>query len=164
MNIYQLDREHQLIINGLYNQDTGEINETALGALNLNEKLTQEKAISLVKWTRNMAAEVAAIAEARKAMQAREKALSNKIDFWEDQIFEAMKKRGIEEISCPYFVIDIVKNPCSTDITDKDIIPDKFIKRVVEEKVDKDAIKRAIKDGEIVPGAQLIQTERLRIK
>lgn len=164
MSLYQLEKQYQEIINNLYDKDTGEINEAALIELNLNETLTQDKAVALIKWTRNMAVEMTAIEEARSQMQKRKKALEGEIERWEGQIFEAMKKRGIDKISCPYFVIDIVKNPSKPDITDKEILPDKYIKRVVEESVDRIALRKDLVDGEIVPGAQLVQTERLRIK
>lgn len=54
------------------------------------------------------------------------------------------------------------KNPASLKVTSEEDIPESFFK--IERKLDKVSLKKAIKDGQEIVGAELIQTESLRIR
>ena len=76
-----------------------------------------------------------------------------------------METAGIEKITCPFFTISIAKNPPAVDIFDPLSLPAKFM--VLPEPKpaapDKTAISLAIKAGEDVPGAKLVQGTRLKV-
>lgn len=76
-----------------------------------------------------------------------------------------METAGIEKIECPFFTISIAKNPPAVDIFDPLSLPAKFM--VLPEPKpaapDKTAIKAAIKAGEEVAGARLVQATRLKV-
>jgi uncharacterized protein (DUF169 family) len=77
-----------------------------------------------------------------------------------------MERCGINEISCPYFVIKLKKNPVSVDVFNKLQIPEQYIKtkQTIEHSVDKVKIKEDILAGVEIPGATLKQNVRLEIR
>ena len=80
-------------------------------------------------------------------------------------LLENMQRMQIERIDCPMFSISIRKNPASVDVFDQLSIPAQYM--VVPEPKpaapDKKAIAAAIKAGQDVPGAKLVQGIRLNI-
>jgi hypothetical protein len=83
-------------------------------------------------------------------------------------LLDNMQRTGIEKIDCPLFSINIRKNPPAVEIIDQLSLPAKFM--VTPEPVppvakpDKKAIGEALKSGEEVTGARLVQGVRLNIK
>lgn len=84
-----------------------------------------------------------------------------------DYLKRNMEAAGIEKIECPLFKIAIQKNPPAVDVFDPLSLPAKYMVMPQPKPVfpapDKAAIKAAIKDGEDVPGARLVQSTRLKI-
>lgn len=73
-----------------------------------------------------------------------------------------MLKVDIRKIKSPLFTISIQKNPHSLRLEDEE----KLFMFLVEQpkKLDKKAITSALKEGREVPGAELVQTESLRVR
>lgn len=82
-------------------------------------------------------------------------------------LLDNMQHMGIERIDCPMFSISIRKNPPAVEIFDQLSLPSQFM--VVPEPKppvaapDKKAIAAAIKAGQDVPGAKLVQGVRLNV-
>jgi hypothetical protein len=82
-------------------------------------------------------------------------------------LLDNMQRAGIEKIECPLFSISIRKNPPSVEIIDQLSLPAQYM--VLPDPVppvatpDKKAIGVALKAGEDVPGAKLVQGVRLNI-
>lgn len=82
-------------------------------------------------------------------------------------LLDNMQRMGIERIDCPMFSISIRKNPPAVEIFDQLSLPSQFM--VVPEPKppvaapDKKAIASAIKAGQDVPGAKLVQGVRLNV-
>jgi len=124
----------------------------------------ETKAINVTKFMRNMEATANAIKEAETQMAKRRKALENRIKWMKDYLKGSMEHTGITKIECPYFKLSIQKNPASVSITNEESIPGQFKEQVISWKIDKTAIKNAIKSGETIPGANLINGTRLAIR
>lgn len=77
---------------------------------------------------------------------------------------DSMENTGITKIECPFFKLSIQKNPASVEVFDENLIPDQFKEPVTTWKIDKNAIKEALKNGETVAGAVLLNGTRLSIK
>ena len=135
--------------------------QTMLDTLESLTAPIEEKALNVAKFIRNMDADIDAIDNAIKQMQARSKSAKTKRDAVLKYLKDNMEAAGIDRLSCPYFELAIVKNPASVVITGD--VPDEFktVKEVVS--VNKTKIKAALKDGEL-PFAELSNTTRLRIK
>lgn len=162
LRLYEIADEYKFLLDNLIDEQTGEIDETAMSRLNqLNEPL-QNKCINTVRALKSIEYECKAIEEERKAMQAREKALKSQVDWIKSYLIDNMLKSGIEEISCPQFHVKTKKNPSSVDIYDDAYLPEEYKKYTISYDLIK--IKNDIKSGIDVPGAKLINTTGLKIK
>ncbi len=124
----------------------------------------ETKAINVTKFMRNMEATAKAIKEAEAEMAKRRKSLENRVKWMKNYLKGSMEHTGITKIECPYFKLSIQKNPDAVNILDETKIPVQFKEQVVNWKIDKIAIKNAIKSGETVAGAKLINGTRLAIR
>ncbi len=77
-----------------------------------------------------------------------------------------MQRTGISKIESPYFTLSVRTNPPKVVIDDPEQIPDEFWRQppVPLPEVDKKAIAAAIKAGQTVAGAHVIQNVSLSIK
>ena len=74
-----------------------------------------------------------------------------------------MKLTGKTKFKSGVFKFSIQKNPVSVNITNKKILPKDYL-IPQPPKVNNTTLKKALKDGIEVPGAELKQTEGLRIR
>jgi len=105
-----------------------------------------------------------AIKAAEESMEKRRKALENRVKWMKAYLKENMERTGISKIECPYFKLSIQKNPAAVNILDETIIPADFKEQIISWKIDKTAIKEALKNGAAVPGAEITNGTRLVIK
>jgi len=124
----------------------------------------ETKAINVTKFMRNMEATASAIKSAEAEMAKRRKSLENRIKWMKDYLKGSMEHTGITKIECPYFKLSIQKTPASVNILNEAKIPTQFKEQVLSWKIDKTAIKNAIKSGEAIPGAELVNGTRLAIR
>jgi len=124
----------------------------------------EDKAVNVAKFLRNMETAAEAIKAAEAEMAKRRKALESRVKWLKDYLKGNMEACGISKIECPYFKIAIQKNPATVNILDENAIPDQFKEQVITWKINKAAIKDAIKAGETVPGAELSSGTRLAIR
>ena len=164
MNLYQLSSEYQLLLDQSFDVETGEINETALSCLDKVADDIKNKGVAIASYIQNIEAEEKAIEDAIKRMEVRKNQLLKKTKSLIDYLQSNMERCGINEISCPYFIIKLKKCPLSVDVINEDQIPDEYrkIKSVVS--LDKIKIKEELQAGVVIPGASLKQNVRIEIK
>lgn len=124
----------------------------------------EDKAINVAKFLRNMEAMAKAIKDAETEMVKRRKSLESRVTWMKSYLKGSMEHTGITRIECPFFKISIQNNPASISILNEEAIPEEYKAQVISWRIDKTAIKNAIKGGETVPGATLINGTRLAIK
>ena len=96
---------------------------------------------------------------ARKAKYANEKKKILK-----ELILEAMRKLGAKKIETVTGTFTIRNNTPSLIIDDVSLIPGKFITTVQTDKIEKNEIKKEIKNGVEIPGVHLETTQSLLVK
>ena len=126
----------------------------------------QVKARNIGLLTRNIEASAEMIREAAKAMLSRADRLEKRSESIKAYLLYNCQAAGITRIECPEFVIAVRKNPPAVIVDDESQIPSTFYVPPPPPvpKLDKAAIKRAIQNGVEVPGAHLLQNERIEIK
>ena len=127
----------------------------------------QEKCTNVAAFIRNTESLADQIKQAEQAMAARRKALESRADRIRQYLLENMQRTGITKIDSPWFKIALANNPPSVVVDDEDTLKfayPEFVKVVTTESLDKAAINEAIKAGQIVEGAHLVQAERVTIK
>ena len=162
--LYQLT--HQLReLNELADSDAFPV-ETLRDTLDAVEGEIEVKARNIGLLTRNIEATAHMIREAAKAMLTRAERLEKRSESIKAYLLYNCQASGISRIECPEFVISVRKNPPSVAIDDEAAIPAEYIVQPPPPapRPDRDKIKRDIKAGIDVPGAHLLQTERLEIR
>ena len=161
MNIYQIDAEIQRILSEV-DEETGELPESAyeeLAQLTADRDVKVENAACMVI---NLTAEAKAIREQEQALAERRKSVERRVERIRGYIEYALDGNTFSSprVQVKYGKSTAVEideavfweNPATAFIRQKDPEPDKA------------AIKAALKDGAIIPGASLVERKNMTIK
>lgn len=143
-----------------------ELLETAENPTELMESLdkaVQVKAAGIAIYLERLDSMTTALDETIKKLQDRKKAFQNRKERLKEYTLNAMKQHGIEKIECPECTISIQKNPPSAEVYEPKMIPVEYWKHP-EPLLDKKALLEDLKEGVVVQGARLKQTEGVRIR
>lgn len=91
------------------------------------------------------------------------KAIENNVKRMKQNLEESMRLTGKTKFKTDFFSFNIQKNPISVNVIDESLIDESYF---VEQpkKLDKKQLKEDLKMGANILGAELIQTEGLRIR
>lgn len=128
--------------------------------------LLQEKSQNIIGYMRNIELTIDAMKTEEKRISDQRKALENKIENFKSYVKECMESNGFQKIDTGLGSLTIAKNPMSVEIENEDEIPSEFKQEIVTTKINKNAIKKHIKEtGEIIPGVIIVDDKTsLRIK
>ena len=128
----------------------------------------ETKSTQVAFMIRNMEVYAASVADAAKAMTARAKAADADVKRLKLYLKNSMELCKITKITGPMITLSIQKNPAGLVVDDESQIPPFYWRQpepiIPAPVIDNDAIRKAIADGEEVPGAHLVQATRLVIK
>lgn len=157
MNLYELSLAFQEV----QNMDLDP--EVMKDTLDSIEDAIENKAENIAKLIRNLESDVAAYKEEEERLKTKRQATENKVKWLKTYLEDNMKLTGKTKFKSGMFNFSIQKNPASVNITDEKAIPEEFLIQQPP-KVDKTSLKEILKRGIEVPGAELKQTEGLRIR
>ena len=147
-------------------QETGEILD--LEKLDALQMERERKLEGVALWVKDMKAEAAAVKEEADKLTARKKALDNKIESIKTWLLGALDGEKLKTPRCNVYQthsqrVNIPDEPKLISFLQTINEPEKFL-RFKEPELRKDEIKKALKDGTIIPGAELEETESVVIK
>ena len=121
------------------------------------------KAENIAKLIKTLEVDITGFKEEEKRLSDRRKSLENRVKNLKGYLDGAMKATGKTKFKGKLFSFNIQKNTPSAAILDEKLIPKKYF---IEQEpiIDKRAILNDLKNGEDVPGAEIKQTETLRIR
>lgn len=157
MNLYELSLSFQEV----QNMDLDP--EVMKDTLDSIEDAIESKAENIAKLIRNLESDVSAYKEEEDRLKTKRQATENKVKWLKTYLEDNMKLTGKTKFKSGMFNFAIQKNPASVNVTDEKIIPEEFLIQQPP-KVDKTSLKEILKRGIEVPGAELKQTEGLRIR
>lgn len=157
MNLYELSLAFQEVQNMELDP------EVMKDTLDSIEDAIESKAENIAKLVRNLESDVSAYKEEEERLKTKRQATENKVKWLKTYLEDNMKLSGKTKFKSGMFNFSIQKNPVSVNITDERIIPEEFLIQQPP-KVDKTSLKEVLKNGIEVPGAELKQTEGLRIR
>lgn len=161
MKLFELANNYLQVMQGIEAADelTGEqIQEIET----LNDTI-EEKAKAVGAIIKNMEADLNSIEEARKSMAEREQRLERKIMGLKSYLKANLEQCQIKEVKSPWFDIKIKNNPMAVHVENEAIIPEEYFAKIELKKLDKLALKSALRCGLVIPGAHLQQGTRLEI-
>lgn len=160
MNLFELTENYVKFFTEFENADeiTEEMQEMAD---NLNIEI-EEKCDNYGKMIRNLEADVEAFKNQEKIFNEKRKSAENKVKWLKQNLQASMELQGRKKVKTDLFSFNIQKNAPSLEIKDEKNIDDSYY--VVERKLNKKELLNDIKEGLIVDGVELKQTESLRIR
>ncbi len=121
-----------------------------------------DKALNVARFIKNLEADAKVIKEEKDRLYKLETAYKRKRDWLKDYLEREMKAANVMKINDPVMPITFRKCPPSVSIEEEEIIPNKY-KITQAPKVDKQKILDALKQGQRVPGARLVD-DRVYLK
>ena len=128
--------------------------------------LLHEKSQNIIGYMRNIELTIDAMKTEEKRISEQRKTLENRIENFKSYVKECMESNGFQKIDTGLGSLTIAKNPMSVEIENEDEIPSEFKQEIITTKIDKNAIKKHIKETvEIIPGVIIVDDKTsLRIK
>ena len=160
--LYDIDQD----ILDCVDMETGEILDVEkLDALQMER---EKKLEGVALWVKDLKAEAAAVKEEADKLTARKKALDNKIEAIKTWLLGALDGEKLKTPRCNVYQthsqrVNIPDEPKLISFLQTLNEPEKFL-RFKDPELRKDEIKKALKDGTIIPGAELEETESVVIK
>jgi len=160
-NLYDLNAEIEALLDAV--DENGEVTQETLEKLDELNLQTNTKLENIAKYIRNIEAENKIVESEIKRLTDRKKRNQNKIESLENYIKSYLLVAGIKKIDTDLFSFSFRKSD-AVIITNELLIPDEFKKEKTEIALDKDTIKKLLRNGDAVPGAALEIRENLQIK
>jgi homoserine dehydrogenase len=160
MNLYEITREALELASLL---ETEELTPELEAALVINQEHLQTKAGNYAKVIANIQSDADAIETEIKRLKAMKDSKERAITRLKEAVREAMLVSNIDKIESPLFKLSLRRSE-SVEVDVVEAVPSAFqnVKNVVT--ADKLAIKEAIKRGEFVMGARIVENFSLQIK
>ena len=169
MKLYELTQEEKHL-NDLFlaaiDEETGEIKDSEiLDELEAEFKTAlTNKSAGIIKAIREQEEKINGTENEIKRLQNLKASRTKVLERFKDYIKFNLKNMDIKKVETSLGTISLRVNPPSTDIFDESILPKKFFKEKVTYTASKTDIKKALQNGEEVPGARLVVNTNLNIK
>lgn len=160
MNLYEITREAQELA---FLLETDELTPELEAALLINQDQLQVKAGNYAKVIANIQSDSDSIEAEIKRLKAMKDTKDRSISRLKEALRDAMLVSGIDKIESSLFKLSLRRSE-AVEVDVVEALPNAFqnVKNVVT--ADKVAIKEAIKRGENVMGARIIENYNLQIK
>lgn len=162
MTLYELEQE-QLELNALLEENGGELTPEIEERLQIHDYDINKKMESYCKAIRCYETSIEGIKSEIERLKARKESSEKAIERMKESMLNALEIFGINKIEAGTFKIGTRKSQ-AVEIDDENIVPDAYKIETVTTKVDKTAIKNAIKEGKEVEGAHIKENTNLSIK
>jgi hypothetical protein len=161
MNLYEINKELQNLILSAVDED-GVLNENMEQEINALEIAKEEKLLNCAKYIKNEVAFIDMIKAEEKALSARRKSIESRVEWVKKYVLSNIEDG--EKVKDAQAQISTRKSE-SCEIIDETLIPKELCNHIPESwKVDKTAVKKAIKEGQDIKGAKVISRLNLTVK
>lgn len=166
MSLYSISNEMRKIYEELYNgngfdEETGEIKEEVLNALTIKKEELELKSIDYGYVIKSFQDEIELYDKEIKRLNERKKQLKKLEEKMKELVKNAMIEFNILQIKGKTLNLSIRKSE-AVEIIDESLLEERFVKTKIEP--NKTAIKEALKEGEFVYGANLVEKKSLQIR
>lgn len=161
MKLYELTQNYRNL-EGLAEQEglSIEMIQEALGQVEDDINIKIENTCKVIK---EVEADTVGIDEEIKRLNSFKKSKENLVKNLKEYIGFEMNGIGLNKVEGKLFKVSFRKSK-AVNIIDQSKLEERFINRKVEEKANKKEIMNALKNGEIIEGAELIENKSLQIK
>lgn len=125
----------------------------------------KNKSTSIVAYDRTLEAQENAIDVELERLKLMKDRISKRREKFKNYVKENMETLELQKIETELGTISIAKIPASVEVYDESLVPAEYKKEKVTISVDKTKIKEALKQGQNVQGAKLVEDKTtLRIR
>lgn len=149
-SIYQLNQEMMILLD--LDQDDQAVQDTIEGL----QMMVEEKCVNIIKYIKHLEDESEKIKTEIERLKSMEVDTNKQIDRLKDSVLNAMQINDLDKIDDSIYPIKKTKPRQSVDVFDESLIPTQFVKEKVTRTISKTDITKAIKAGEDVGGARLV--------
>jgi|TARA_R100000049_G_C1913490_1_gene60282 hypothetical protein len=157
VNLFEIDRSIKETLDNCFDKETGEALAGGWGKLEALEVAKSVKCLNTAKYIKGVLAEAKAVKEAEKVLSERRKRLEKKAEKMKDYLTEFANNESYKDSEA---VISWRKSEV-VEVQESEFIPSEFIK--VTKTVNKAEIKKALKAGELLEFAELVQKNNIQI-
>lgn len=161
MNLYEINQQIMEAFEAAVDLDTGEIvNEQAFDALNELQMQLDGKIENILLWIKNLSAEAEALKKEKQAFADRLSRAEKKAESLKRYVAGILngEKFSTERVSVTWR-----KSEVAEYIGDLSSLPEEYLRRK-EPEIDKTALKKVLKAGEVIEGASLVTRNNMQIK
>lgn len=123
-----------------------------------------DKAEGITRLIKNIDAYANAADEEAKRLQAVKKSAQNRAQWLKRYLQDNMRALELTKLQAGVFRLGIQKNPPRVVVDDPGQIPMEYAEEITELRIDKNALKSALQEGQQIPGVHIEQGESLRIR
>lgn len=157
--LYELTNQYQQLL-----ELESEIDEqTFIDTLQSIDEAIEDKAENLSKVIKEIESTVSVITNEISRLQSKKQTLNNRMANLKTYLQGEMEKVNKTKVKGALFTVNIQNNPPSLKVDSADKIPKSFYIEQ-EPTLDKKALKEAVKNGEVIEGVALVQTQSVRIR
>jgi BioD-like phosphotransacetylase family protein len=161
MNLYEINKELQALIMSSVDED-GVIDEDFESDIDELALAKDEKLLNCAKYIKNEVAFISMLKEEEKALSERRKSIEKRVDSIKKYVLSNMEAG--EKVKDAQAQIGTRKSE-AVEIINETLIPKDLCNHVPESwRVDKTAVKTAIKSGKEIEGAKVVQRLNLTVK
>jgi len=157
-SLFQIDEKIRNVLAEA--NDDGEFNVDAFDSLQL-EKGTKQQ--NVIKYVRHLKNDQDMIKKEMDRLKKLKTIATNREKWLLEYLGKSMKIDGLDKLDFTTDKASFRKNPIKVIIDIEDEVPEKYKKKEITFKIDKDELKKDLKAGDIIAGCRLEQTERLQI-
>ena len=162
MRLYEIRQSYETLKN-FFEQENLNEEDFADAFKNIEGELST-KGTNLAYVIKEQEADIAKHEEEIKRLNSRKKVLEKSVKRIKGYLLSTMIAMNVKDIDAGVFKIKIQKNAPSVNILDERKIGSKWWRIETIEKLDRRGILEALKNGEEVNGAEMVQSESLRIR
>ncbi|MCW6661864.1 siphovirus Gp157 family protein [Aerococcaceae bacterium NML201209] len=163
MNLYELAQSFKEVEQKLNLADSDDELQFYADTLDSIEVVFEEKIENIAKWIKNLDAEEEALYNEEKRLNARRKAISNRKESLKNYALQAMQLKDVTNVRGEVLKINIRNNAPSLVVQDGANIPKGYY-IPQEPKLDRTALKQAVKQGAKYDGVALVSSQSIVIK
>lgn len=167
MNLYELDRAIAAALESALefgvDMETGEVIAGSFDELEALSEARDKKLENIGLYIKNLSYEVESINTEAAALKARADVKKRKIERLKEYVTNSLLNASQTKFEAPRVAFSLRRSE-AVNVLSTDALPPEFTKVKTEVSPDKVALKKAIKAGQEVPGAELIINQSLQIK
>lgn len=130
-------------------EEEGADAETIIDTLNAIESAIEDKAENYHGFIKQLEGEIQTINTEQKRLADLKRSKVNLIDRLKQNLIAALEATGSERIQTDTVIVSLRNNAYTLDIQDESHIPNIFVEKVIERKINKRALLQYVKENEV---------------